>query len=420
VPQISLTVELVGNYSYLALENLMLSGAGTLAGVAGLPPPPFNQAILGNPSTGTRTVQAQTSAKQTNLLFSPPWVGWIQTIRNLVNFLLSQKSTGITVEAPSVDETDVDWHAWLTGGMNAQNPVTFTPTFTPFKSRYGRVFAVNDLALIADPASYIDGSGVSRYAYEIVQITAISAAGAWTLSRGLYGTPCIQHALSPLAVYRMVDVFWLVPLPAPGSPQLVKLPWDNMCVAVLSASIAGATTVLLNLIPLASTGQAVPGFRTLSGAEYTLGATGAISAGMSSALRLTVAGWHSIRNAFFEFDAGAGAGTGGAGDTLITLVYIAPGRIAAYQVATFTIPGGSTVSFLTPPQNRRTPYTGLWPFHANLPLMVGALNATGVLQTGFTLDPTHTASISEDGELDFIVTQAATTPGNGLRGTVQI
>lgn len=416
---LTFSVQQIGNYSYLTLEGLAIPGAALNPNLPLVPP--LVQAVLGSPPTATLSSQAQNSGQQAAQLLSKPWVGWALSVSDRLNqgSVLSQAPVIVVVEAPSIDETDIDWHAWLTSAMGVDSPTTFTPTFTPFHSRYGRTFAVNDYALIADSFTFVDPVGVRRYRFEIVQIAAISSAGVWTVNRACFGTPLLPHtpAIGPMAVYRLIDAFWAVTLPSPATPQARKLPWDSMCIPVIQASVSGGDDpLLINLIqPVTAGVPAVPGFRTLSGAEYTLGAPGAIALGATSILRLSCAGWHSIRNAFFEMDGPAGAGT----DTLITLAYISPNRANAYLVGNFTIPAGATTSYTTPQQNTRMPAFATWPPSSNLPLMTGGLDAAGQLQNGWTLDPTMTATIEEDGELDFIVTQTSSTAGTSLRGTVQ-
>lgn len=440
MPTLQLAVQRIGNYSYLALENLAITGLAPAttskppAG-AGVPPPPLNEQMLGQPPTSDPGLRALSSAEQSNVVVGRAWAGYFLALRNAINGIMPPSASGqsaiaVLIEAPSIDETDVEWYAKLTTAVGVADPLMFTPGFSIAKSRYGRMFQPGDYIMIAD--FNITGG---QYNFEIAQLTAISNAGVWTLTRAgassppgqaRFATPLVAHnpAAAPngfIAIYRLLDEFWNIALPSPATPQLKKLPWDNMCVAAVQATAAGIPPVLLPLIPPVTINgmiqQAVPGFRTLNGAEYTLGDPGAIAVGGTSVLRLSVAGWHSIRNMFFEID----GTTPVTGPTNITLAYIQPDRKKAYQLATFVIATGTRASYLATalPQNRRNPYAGTWPYHANLPLMVNGLSAAGLLQTGFTLDRTTTATMQEDGEIDYIVTAIAGTPGSGLRGQVQ-
>lgn len=436
--QLSLSVQKIGNYSYLTLEGLGLFGKQSSA-APGFPPPPLTTPMQGAAPSGSAT--SKSLQEQANLLATPVWRNWFQQLWTRVNVTVPLGVSAI-IEAPSIDETDVDWYAMLTGPVGTSDPLTFQPNFSPFQSRYGRKFAVGDYVLFNDFSSYIGTDGVPSYGFEIAQITAISG-GVWTLTRSnanttppsfvpssgfstaCFGTPLIPHTPPSggfIAIYRLIDKFWSVAVPQINTPQVVKLPWDNMCVVAVLATVPGVTPVLLPLTA-ALPGPAIPGFRTLSGAEYTLGAPGAVALGTTSILRLSVAGWHSIRNVFFEMD---GAAPNGA--TAIALAYIRPDRQAAYLLGKYVIPtnarvgyavGQSNVTFPVIQQNTRFPAQATWPPHANLPLMVNGLDGNGVLKNGFTLDPTQPMTMQEDGELDFIVTANPSTPGTGLRGTVQ-
>lgn len=428
----------IGNYSYLCIENLGFTGQPKLQGSGtAFPPPPLNQAMVGNPPTAT--APALDGAQQSAVVPSSPWAGWFLQLFNhqraLSPSVAGQISRSVVIEAPSVDETDADWYATITTPVTIADPLVFTPGASIASSRYGRAFRAGDYVLIADDSTYVDADEVTQYRFEIAQIANISAGGSWTLNRSgttsakgeaLFGTRIVTHTPTTKAIriFRLIDKFWNIPLPSPAALQCLKLPWDNMCVAAVVLTVANLEPLLLHTIgSVATPPMPVPGFRTLSGAEYTLGNPDAITLGQTSVLRLTVAGWHSIRNMFFEFDGVSGSGVSTAGDTEIALVYIQPNRARAFLVATFRIQSGQRESYATPQQNLRFPVSAIdplgWPPHTLLPEMLNALDADGKLVNGFSLDPTSLALIEEDGELDYIVTANATTPGVGLRGTVQ-
>ena len=325
----------------------------------------------------------------------------------------------VPFEMPSVDEVDADfWYPCPAMG-GGTNPLTIPIPVANAASRFGRVPAAGDYFLIADQRIV----GPVGFAFEVFQLLAINTAAAtWQLSRlGQFGSVMTTHAAG-IPMYRLVDQFFEVTKPL-GSPlQDEQYPWPNKC--VVAVQVKGGQSV--SLLPTSSAARPTPGLRTLNGAMYTLGNPGSATVGTTSILRLKTANWASIRNAFFEFDGPAGTG---AGSTLIALVYIDPTRGMAYLIGTITITSPGRNSWLAPQQNLRLPDGSFgvpprilpltWPPHVQLPQMIGALNATGQLITGFSINPSSVISIQEDGEVDYIVTAAPATPGTGLRGTVQ-
>jgi hypothetical protein len=434
---LNLFVQQVGNYGYLALENLAVNGPGSATPVPnstspGPVAPPLNEPMLGTDATSvapslTPDDQAQTTARKA-------WAGFFLLIAARLNAQAPSAANAlaapvaVSVEAPSIDETDADWYAILQSDMTLTDPVEFKPGFSKPTSRYKRKFAPGDYLLIYDTGSFIDPDGIRLYRFEIVQLTNIASDGTWTVQRSTpggsntqaqFGTPKTTHrAGDGIPVYRLIDSFWNIVLNSPQTPQLKKLPWDAMTVPVVVARTANVSPITLNMVPVYDSNLgAVPGFRTLSGAMYTLGGDGTV--GSVSIRRLTVAAWHTIRNIFAEWDTSPAAG----GVTTLTVAYITPDRTQAYQVCTITIEDGKMQSYETSQQNARFPlsdtFTFLWPPNLGLPLMVGALDVNGKLQTGFTIDPHNTVFMEEDGELDFIVTAAPATVGVDLRVTVQ-
>lgn len=304
-----------------------------------------------------------------------------------------------TFHAPSVDEADIAYNFNCPSMDALADPVTVTIPTANTPSRFtGRTVTAGDYLLIADAG-----------AFEIVQVTAVTGT-QWTLKRGgLFGSTMAAHSGTAL-MWRLVDQFFTVTRPRPIL-QAIEIPWPNKCVVAVES---GGTST--SLLPTSASDPPVPGHRTCNGAEYTLGGDGSL--GSLSIRRLKVANWAGLRNMFAEFDGTAPAG----GSTEITVVYINPARNAAYLVGVLTVFDGYRESYTSAQQGARFPLFSTsvtWPPHTNLPALSGALTAGGILQTGFSVNPAATATIEEDGELDFIVTTAAPTAGTDLRVTIQ-
>lgn len=335
----------------------------------------------------------------------------------------------------------------------------------------GRQWGVGDFIIWNDPTIT---SGI--YGYEIDQITAITygsltsgtfkvaraAAGA-TAGQAQFGSPLAAHA--SINFYRLINKGWDIPIDPTLGPQLVKLFWDNMTVAaVLIGQGASSSPVLINLAPVPYTpgtmdlnprlNPPAPGMRTMNGAAYTtLGISGALTVGATSAARISAQAWESVRTVYAKVQGAPAGATSFGGDAnacvVIWVCYIAPpdsmGNRAVGLLDCLVVDSGKFTSYadtnsVTPPPNvpdgRQMPYHGLsewvrtpplydWPPNY-LPVLAGALSADGALQLGTPPNmpnaPSGTDSVqfSPDGEIDFVVGQIGTsTAGSNLIVTVQ-
>jgi hypothetical protein len=453
---LSFTVNRLGDYALLQLENVLLSsgaqtgGGGAAQQLAPLPPPPLNEDMVGTPSTATtpkvislsrlRTwfdeltrkmnqnasfvdalqpapldelIQSISAGSQTasgvGQAGSTPraaWRGWFLQLVNRLNTLIpstgsnGNASAQVNFEAPSLDEMDIGWYA-LAGAIGVNDPVTISPTIIS-TSRYSRQFAVGDFVIWNDPK--VAGN---QYGYEIMQITAMDG-GQWTLARhspgaapnvSWFGTPTVPHAAG-LKVYRLIDKQWNVTIPF-ADPQVLKLPWDNMDVIAVVGTPAGGNSVLINLTP---TPPAVPtpGFRTLSGSEYLVTMSGALTTGQVADYRVQISDWHSLRQLLGRLN----TNPTGASPTVIALVYIAPNSQQAALVTTLTIAPHSRLTYQQVATGSRFPFDiGAWPPHVWEDL-AQPFDATGKLQLPL-MPGVSSLTLTEDGWWDLIVTDGS-------------
>lgn len=342
----------------------------------------------------------------------------------------------------------------------------------------GRQFNVGDYLLWNDPA--INGGA---YSYEIDQLTAIvpvsSTQAKFTFTRATaggsagqaqFGSPLQPHGqVTPCGLYRLIDkVFSANPNNSAGTPQLLKFLWDNMTVcAVLASSSSFANSVLLSQMPspylpgtttLDLTKQPPqPGLRTMNGAAYTtLGVTGPLAVGATSAARVSVQAHESIRTVYAKVQVPPIGATGFNGDPnaciVIYVCYIAPPMISGSNVRvvglidTIVIDQSAFTSYLDDnavsplipnvPDGRMMPYHDYWPANGiplatatgpnvdwppnRLPVCTAALDSNGNLQLPITVDDTQTVLFAPDGQIDFIIAQVgSSTAGSTLIVTVQ-
>ncbi len=359
-----------------------------------------------------------------------------------------------------------------TQGYNLAAPLTVTfsgggGTGATAIAALGRQFAVGDFIIWNDPTIVS-----AAYSYEIDQITAITptddthfscklarhANGAAT-GYAQYGSKLSAHTGANF--YRLINKEFFTNLDVSAGPQLLRFLWDNMCIAAVAVSGSGIS-LLTNLAPTPYLPDGVtnntrslppaPGLRTMCGAAYTsLGISGGLSVGATSASRISAQAWESIRTIYAKVQTAPTGAVSFGGDAnaaiVIWVCYISPpnamgtrtvGLLDCLVIDTgnFTsYPDGNATS-PNVPDGRQMPYHGLtqwtrtaplrdWPPNY-LPVLTGALDSNGNLQLGtapaMPNPPSGTTSVqfSPDGQIDFIIGQVGSTiPGANLVVTVQ-
>jgi hypothetical protein len=248
------------DYGFLTIDDFIVTGLGGNNSIQTVQPPPLNQPMLGTQPTSTAPpVTPPAAAAGTP---STGWgTGWFMSVYRAIHQLTAGGSASQTVsfECPSLDDADMNWGAYASID-GTTDPVTVTAQ-TFGASLYGRQFAVGDYVLWNDP-KFISGVAV----YEIDQITAVKFLGPatmqFTLKRaGLapvgttavpgqaqFGSPMFAH--SNVNFYRMIDALFVCNWNgANNSPQTFKLPWANMTVAAVVATMANLAPVTQSLFP---------------------------------------------------------------------------------------------------------------------------------------------------------------------------
>lgn len=451
------------SYASITIDDIVLSGTPL-----GVDPPPLLTRLVGTdpssqPSSATITefggidpanLTAQQAAglpptigttdQQAATTTSRPWSGWFRNVYDNLIRLGAQADTKF--ETPSIDEDDLNWYG--TGTIDGvTDPITFTPTITG-TSAFGRAFGAGDYILWNDPTV---ANGI--YSYEIDKITAINANnGMWTLQRrsqggaaagtAQFGSPVAAHTNSRF--YRLVDEVWNVNISFANGPQLLKLPWDNMCVAAVVGTPPGGVGTLVNLAPaqVSNLMPPSPGMRTLSGNQYYNPLSGGLSVGsLADWQLLPVDAPETIRSVFADIQVPPTGDVGGV-SIVIYVAYRTPDRTQAGLIDVIGIKSGSFQSYsLTnrPDQRRQMPYHAKvsgsdswtptiqgqhdWP-PGILPLMKNALDMNGNLAPGWSLtkvvDPTTPVLFVEGGYWGYIITQVGSSvPGSNLLVTLQ-
>lgn len=337
------------------------------------------------------------------------------------------------------------------------------------KVQLGRQWNVGDYGIWLNPAILGgDQTAIAKFSFEIDLITAIvpvdDTHATITVRRRASGAPKTEAQYgSPIAVqptgtqfYRLINKDFEVLHRRGNGPQINLLPWPNMTVAAAQVSSAALAPAVLNLAPAPylpgtktrdpRTTPACPGLRTMNGAAYTnLGIFGTLAPGLTAIARVPVQAPESIRTIYgvlriaptgpvaFQGDANATA--------VVYAVYIAPPDAAGNRAVglvdtliwhpnefTSYAPANTLIGTPDVPHGRQMPYHKYFPLAGTnadwppnrLPLLTGALDASGNLQLGFTIDPTQTIVFYPDGEMDLIVFQAgATVPGQDLQVVYQ-
>ncbi len=363
-----------------------------------------------------------------------------------------------------VDEPDTQYlYAILTDSLNSTD-LTPSPGVTVFaraKEIAGVVpaFATGDLVLIDDSGQDPDATDFRKY--ELVTLGTITGTqpGAVTFalaSRGNLGSTKSAHNAGT-RLYKVKAAHFAVPTKDnTGNPKITgdeSVPLANACVVAMGLAASDVGTIgtfnVKNCSRLAypfpgtlTQRNPAPGFRTCTGAEYTIPLGGALIAGQSSPFRLVVSENASPRNvlgrvlvspegsiAFYDGILGGETDKG----LIAYVLLIEPQQDGlpngARRIAVLDQLAIIAGEFATFPQNdvldfRRMPYRPAWPF---LCPVIGTLDslfdpALGALRTG-VLPFTTTGEflqMEEGGELDAVIARAGSdVAGSHLTVTVQ-
>lgn len=341
-----------------------------------------------------------------------------------------------------------------TQGYNLAPPlvVAFGSGAATATAQLGRQFAVGDFIIWNDPTIVS-----SAYSYEIDQITSITPvddthftctlarASASAASGGAqYGSLKAAHA-SGAAFFRLINQSWLLNIDTQAGPQLIRLLWPNMCVAAVAVGQSGQSSgqITVNLAPLPylpgtttknpRLNPPSPGMRTMNGAAYvSLGATGTLAQSQTSAVRVPVQAWESLRTIYGMVRTAPAGPTTFNGDAnaciVVYVCYINGTNVGLIDTLIFDAGSTTSYSASNPPDGRQMPYHAYWSGIAPnadwppnlLPKLTGALNGSGNLQLGFTISTTQSVQFAPDGVIDFIIAQVGTsTAGANLTLAVQ-
>lgn len=330
-------------------------------------------------------------------------------------------------------------------GYNLRAPLVVTGgTGTNATATLGRQWAVGDFILWNDP-TIVSGA----FSYEIDQITGITAIDdthfTCTLARhadgaatgfAQYGSKLNAHASANF--YRLINKEFFSTLDVAAGPQLLRFLWDNMCVAALQISGAGAS-LLQNLAPPINATRYTPpspGLRTMSGAAYiSLRVDGQLVPGANTNKADAGQAWETVRAAYAKVDTapvGASSYTGPNGTTdanAALIVYLCWVTLAgvARLIDILVIDSGQFTSFASTnaPDGRQMPYLGFsnkavqWPPNM-LPLCTSAFDANGNLTATMGFTWTDLAPFSPDGYIQAVVVQTGlTASGANLRVVLQ-
>lgn len=347
---------------------------------------------------------------------------------------------------PSIDDTDPGFLLRL-GAMPSSGSTAIVPLTFSGASRLGKQFSVGDYGVWNDPPNY-----------EINQLIAINLAGnTVTLQRvdpslftppgfAYFGSPKTAHItgnfyrLEPKIFSQAIqpNAFGTAPPVQTGLPA--KYEWaypDKTLVSLTSQSIGDAGIGPLFTLPLTPTGAMgvppCPGYRTMNGAAYHIGALGQLALGQTADARIKFQAWTSLRTIYGYVGTAPTMVAGGSIPALvITVVYVTPDGSTAGLLENLVLINGQLVSYPSSdmPDGRQMPYHSNWvptllsPFDYPPTILSTITNiidpGTGKLVLGFGFDNTVPIIVEPDGDIDFIITQVGDdVPGSDLVVVVQ-
>lgn len=257
-----------------------------------------------------------------------------------------------------VDEETADVWAALDASMDATtDPITVAVTPNAGQITPGAVlsFATGDYVLFGDAGKY-----------EIAYLSS-KAGNNWTLSRAQFGTTKATHA-SAVRIYK-AQIRKFVFDAATGDyanvsdvtavPDRLDMELPNACVlAIVGATRNDYGTSAQYTYNCAQ--ASVPGLRTLNGGNYTFQRSGDLAVASQTAISKRVQYPSSIRVAYATVE------TAPTGSSAIVKIQRSATEGASWEdLETLTIAVSDAANFdpdVNPPGDRRTPYSGSWPF----------------------------------------------------------
>lgn len=126
-------------YATLTIEAIE-AAAAPAATVGTILDPPLRQAVLQSAGVPTPSDVGTLAGLVASASFSRPWASWLWNLKRFVSTSSATGSGGLTILAPSVDETDIGWYG--TGSVNdSSDPVTFTATLVGLQ-RFGPILTI--------------------------------------------------------------------------------------------------------------------------------------------------------------------------------------------------------------------------------------------------------------------------------------
>lgn len=272
----------------------------------------------------------------------------------------------VTVFPVFVDELTSDVWAEISSDPGTSDPANITVSYNPNRTTPAGPadFGVGDFVVFNEAGKY-----------EVAQITALSGT-SWTLQRhwpgdsagnAIFGSLRQGHA-SGTRIYRLATREFTFAA-SRGSydeetgitsvPDRLDIALPNACVVALVASpihggAYGPWTYYNLSLPT------LPGFRTCVGARYTFEIGGSLAADQVPPVPVRVGYSSSYRVAYAE------VGTAPVGASLLLKLRVSLDSGSTWSdVETLTIAAGAKRSFdasTQPPEPRRSPYSGSWPF----------------------------------------------------------
>lgn len=262
---------------------------------------------------------------------------------------------------PSIDESDLGVYG--IGSIDGStDPVTFTPSTLANSSRYGSAgqFQEGDY-LVWDDAGH----------YECDQLLKINGDGSWKLQRNpgdvssgtaYFGSLVSAH--SGKAFFRLIPKLFsnaiqqnaigqAMPATSSGIPSYWEYVWAAKCVIAVVSQVIGengnSETFILNMAQ-----STIPGYRTLNGGMYTVGALRTpMAVGMNADKRIRVTAPETLRVVSADVTT---APTGA--DLKVRAVFVTADLTKVGLIDSLTIADGSNYSFSSSsrPESQDTPY----------------------------------------------------------------
>lgn len=333
---------------------------------------------------------------------------------------------------PSIDDTDPGFFMRL-GAIAASGNTASAALIYSGSSRLGKTINAGDYGVWNDPPNYeVDQIISINLTGNVVVLQRVDPSVFTPAGKAYFGSPKTAHATGGNFYRLEPKIFSQAIQPnafGTASPVQAGLPakyeWaypDKTLVSLTSQSIGDAGVGPLFTLPLTPTGAATlppcPGFRTMNGAAYHIGALGVLALGQTADARIKFQAWSSLRTIYGYVGTAPTMLAGGSLPALvITVVYVKPDGSAAGLLENLTVINGQLVTYPSSdmPDGRQMPYHNDWvptllsPYDYP-PTILSTLTSildptTGKLQLGFGVDNTVPIIVEPDGDIDFIITQ---------------